>query len=71
MAELCIEDSGSGIPEEMLAKVFEPYVSAKPKGSGLGLAIVKKIIDEHRGKIEVQSEVEKGTCFRVNLPKTG
>ena len=66
-----VKDTGGGIPDENLKKIFQPYFSTKETGTGLGLAIVKKIIDEHRGKIEVQSEVEKGTCFRVKLPKTG
>ncbi len=64
-----VKDTGGGIPEENLSKVFQPYFSTKETGTGLGLAIAKKIIDEHRGKIEVDSEIGSGSCFRVSLPK--
>ena len=50
---LGVRDNGPGFPPALLARVFEPYVSQKPKGTGLGLAIVKKIIQEHGGTIEV------------------
>ena len=64
-----VKDSGPGIPSENLAKIFQPYFSTKETGTGLGLAIVKKIIDDHKGSIEVESEVGKGTSFKVRLPK--
>jgi nitrogen fixation/metabolism regulation signal transduction histidine kinase len=47
--ELAVTDNGTGFPEHMMQRVFEPYVTSKPKGTGLGLAIVKKIIEEHGG----------------------
>ncbi|MEZ5424892.1 MAG: ATP-binding protein [Pyrinomonadaceae bacterium] len=65
-----IKDSGVGIPEENLDKIFEPYFSTKETGTGLGLAIVKKIIDDHDGFIEVESEENEGTTFAVWLPKS-
>ena len=63
-----IEDTGSGILPENVEKIFEPYFSTKETGTGLGLAIVKKVIDDHNGEIEVESEKGKGTHFTVKLP---
>jgi signal transduction histidine kinase len=64
-----ISDTGSGISEENLSKIFEPYFSTKETGTGLGLAIVQKIIDVHSGAIDVESKEGKGTKFTVRLPK--
>lgn len=64
-----INDTGVGIPEENLDKIFEPYFSTKETGTGLGLAIVKKIVDDHSGFIEVESTINEGTTFAVKLPK--
>lgn len=64
-----VKDTGNGIPEQNLEKIFEPYFSTKETGTGLGLAIVKKIIDEHNGKINVESEENAGARFIVKLPK--
>ncbi|MFA6134091.1 MAG: ATP-binding protein [Phycisphaerae bacterium] len=64
-----IMDNGSGIPEELLDQIFTPFFSVKgQKGTGLGLAVTRKVIDEHRGKIEVASTVGKGTTFTIRLP---
>ncbi|MCY7376362.1 MAG: HAMP domain-containing protein [Pyrinomonadaceae bacterium] len=63
-----IADTGDGIPTENLDKIFEPYFSTKETGTGLGLAIVKKIVDDHRGTIAVESELNAGTKFTVKLP---
>lgn len=63
-----IKDSGVGIPRENLSKIFQPYFSTKEKGTGLGLSIAYRIIFDHRGKIEVESEEGKGTVFTVKLP---
>jgi nitrogen fixation/metabolism regulation signal transduction histidine kinase len=52
---LTVEDNGAGFPTEMLARVFEPYMTTKPHGTGLGLAIVKKIIEEHKGTIKIEN----------------
>jgi signal transduction histidine kinase len=51
-----------------LPKVFEPYFSTKQAGFGLGLAVTKKIVEEHKGSIEVQSHVDRGTTFTLKLP---
>ncbi len=66
--ELCVEDNGPGIPEALLANLFEPYVTTKPKGAGLGLAIVKKIVDEHGGAIWAANRPEGGAGIYVRLP---
>ena len=62
-------DTGVGMPEEIRARVFEPFFThGKKQGTGLGLAIVKKIIDDHKGKLEIESEQNKGTTIRMFLP---
>ena len=64
-----VEDTGKGIPEDVLPKVFEPFFTSKAtgKGTGLGLSLVHLIMDRHQGTIKVQSEVNKGTKFTLNL----
>lgn len=62
------QDTGTGMDEETIKKIFTPYFSTKSHGMGLGLPIVEKIIHEHRGKIEVQSQQDKGTTFIILLP---
>jgi signal transduction histidine kinase len=68
--EVCISirDTGMGIPEENLLKIFEPYFTTKETGSGLGLTLVFKIIREHQGEISVKSKEGEGTCFTLTLP---
>jgi signal transduction histidine kinase len=68
-------DTGPGIPEKHLGKIFQPFFTTKgtarkgeAKGTGLGLAICKEIVEHHHGRIEVQSEVGKGTTFTICLP---
>jgi PAS domain S-box-containing protein len=61
-------DSGIGIPENVLPKIFSPLITTKAKGMGLGLAICKRVIDAHGGKISVESAVGKGTTIIVTLP---
>jgi signal transduction histidine kinase len=64
-----VADTGCGISEENLNKIFEPYFSTKETGTGLGLAIVKRVVDEHKGVIGVESKLGEGTRFTVRLPK--
>jgi len=67
---ISIEDNGTGIPQDHLAKIFNPFFSTKSKinGTGLGLAITKAIIARHKGKIEVMSKQGEGTIFKIFLP---
>jgi len=66
--ELTVEDSGSGIADEVAQNLFDPYVTTKTSGSGLGLAIVQKIVDEHGGSVRVGKAPEGGARFSVSLP---
>jgi two-component system sensor histidine kinase HydH len=66
--EVSVIDRGSGIDPKQLDSIFNPFFTTKPQGVGLGLAIVSKIIDEHGGKIAVESEPGKGSVFQVLLP---
>ena len=61
-------DDGSGIPAENLEKIFEPFFTTKAKGTGLGLAITRQIVEQHHGKIAIESEVGKGTTVIIRLP---
>jgi nitrogen fixation/metabolism regulation signal transduction histidine kinase len=66
--EFTVEDSGSGIADEVAQNLFDPYVTTKTSGSGLGLAIVQKIVDEHGGSVRVGKAPEGGARFSVTLP---
>jgi nitrogen fixation/metabolism regulation signal transduction histidine kinase len=57
---LVVQDAGSGFPEHILKRAFEPYVTTKAKGTGLGLAVVKKIADEHGARIDLKNRLEDG-----------
>jgi two-component system nitrogen regulation sensor histidine kinase GlnL len=65
--EFCIKDNGPGVPEDLMPHLFDPFVTTKPSGSGLGLALVAKIIGDHGGIIECESQV-RHTVFRVLMP---
>jgi nitrogen fixation/metabolism regulation signal transduction histidine kinase len=65
---LRIADQGTGFPAAMIDRIFEPYVTTKPKGTGLGLAIVKKIIDEHGGKVHIENSAPTGAQVSIALP---
>ncbi len=66
---ITISDNGKGMDKETLQKIFEPYFTTKKDGTGLGLSLVKKIIEDSRGKIEIKSELNKGTIVIIYLPK--
>jgi signal transduction histidine kinase len=65
-----VQDQGVGIPPDQLDNIFEPFFTTKETGTGLGLALVHQMIVEHGGSITVDSEVGRGTVFRVSLPAT-
>lgn len=67
-AVITVCDNGPGFQRELLGRVFDPYVTSKPKGTGLGLAIVKKIVEEHGGRIDADNRPEGGARVRIVLP---
>ena len=68
VAEVCVEDNGPGFAREMIGRVFDPYVTTKPRGTGLGLAIVRKIVEEHGGHVEADNRSGGGARVRIELP---
>ena len=70
LAKISITDSGCGIPQEKMEKIFEPFYTTKPagKGTGLGLQNVKAIVNKYQGDLKVESQVGKGTTFLIELP---
>ena len=69
MVVATVRDSGVGIPREELEHIFEPFFSTKPMGTGLGLSISYGLIKDHKGTIEVESQMGRGACFTIRLPK--
>jgi two-component system nitrogen regulation sensor histidine kinase GlnL len=65
--EFCVRDNGPGVPEDLMPHLFDPFVTTKPSGSGLGLALVAKIVGDHGGIIECESQ-QRHTVFRVLMP---
>ena len=69
-ARIVVEDTGAGIPRELLARVFEPFFTTKPAGvgTGIGLAVVQQVVASARGSVSVESDVGRGTRFVISLP---
>ncbi len=70
-AYMSVADTGTGIARENVERIFQPFITTKTKGTGLGLSVVQKIVENHGGRIEVASEVGKGSTFTVFLPQSG
>jgi two-component system sensor histidine kinase HydH len=68
VVEITVEDTGLGITAAELTQVFEPFYTTKPQGTGLGLAIAHRIVEDHGGEMQVQSEPYRGTRFTISLP---
>jgi two-component system sensor histidine kinase HydH len=66
--EVSVTDTGDGIPEEIVHRIFEPYFTTKPKGSGLGLTIARRIVEAHGGALTLDSTNGRGTRFRIAIP---
>ena len=68
--KVSVEDSGVGIPGDKLKKIFEPFFTTKieDKGTGLGLPVISRIVEDHSGKIELESKVGEGSKFTIYLP---
>ena len=66
--EVIFQDTGPGISPDLRQQIFNPFFTTKKSGVGLGLAIVSKIVDEHHGSLQVESEPGQGACFRVFFP---
>ncbi|HHX51421.1 MAG TPA: two-component sensor histidine kinase, partial [Clostridia bacterium] len=70
-ARIIVADNGCGMPREVLEKVFTPFYTTKETGTGLGLSIVYRIVKNHGGDIDIESEPGAGTTFTISLPLTG
>ena len=68
MIEICVADTGSGLPSQLRAKLFEPFVTTKPAGKGVGLSICRAIVEAHGGELEALDAEGGGTIFRFTLP---
>ena len=69
--EIVFEDTGQGIAEEHRDKIFDPFFTTKKEGTGLGLSVVHRIVEDHRGHVQVESTLGAGTRIRLTLPTTG
>lgn len=70
MAVVKVRDNGCGIAEDQIKKIFNPFYTSKANGTGLGLGVAKKVIDAHRGTIQVLSQPGSGSEFAISIPLT-
>ena len=68
LIEINFTDTGCGMPRKDVSRIFDPFFTQRENGTGLGLSIVHRIIETHKGSIDVESELKKGTTFRIRLP---
>jgi signal transduction histidine kinase len=68
MVEIVVTDSGCGLSEPELQQIFQPFYTTRENGIGLGLSIVARVIEQHEGLIKAESEIGRGTTFKVTLP---
>jgi signal transduction histidine kinase len=66
--EICVDDTGAGVPEELRASIFDPFFTTKQRGTGLGLAVTREIVEAHHGTIHCEPRPGRGTRFRIVLP---
>jgi signal transduction histidine kinase len=66
--EIKFTDTGCGVPRKDVSRIFDPFFTQRENGTGLGLSIVHRIVETHKGSIDVESELKKGTTFRISLP---
>lgn len=66
--EIRVDDTGAGVPEELIASIFDPFFTTKQRGTGLGLAVTREIVEAHHGSIHCERRAEGGTRFRIVLP---
>ncbi len=71
MTSVSFKDEGPGMPRHLIHKLKEPFFTTKKNGTGLGLMISNQIIDNHKGRLEIESENGKGSTFRIFLPFAG
>jgi signal transduction histidine kinase len=67
-ARITVQDTGTGMSEEVQSRIFEPFFSTKERGTGLGLAVVRQIVESHGGRVQLQSKPGEGTRFEIWLP---
>ena len=65
---ITVEDNGTGIPEDLYDRIFEPNFTSKTSGTGLGLTMVRKMVEDYKGEISIKSELGKGSTFTIFLP---
>jgi two-component system, LuxR family, sensor kinase FixL len=71
MVEICVADIGPGLPEQVRARLFEPFVTTKPDGMGVGLSVCRTIVEAHGGELRGEDRVGGGTVFRLTIPRAG